>query len=229
MYSLFDNNLQSSLLNPALKGENRALKGLKNKKGVINKVKFKRHKNLISCTSCELRNECTAPVQPSRGIWNIAIIGEAPGPEEDKHGIGFYDDAPAGKLLWKSLGKRYPRKLFHVTNVDKCYPKESRKPNKEQIKICGEKYLHKELEEIEPILILAFGNTSRNYFTGEASGILSISGKAEWNEEYSSWIVWCVHPAATFHNPDNKPYYLAGIKKFKKMLRILATQIRIKN
>lgn len=228
LYSLFDNKLQSSLLNPALKGDYKALTSLKNKKGIVHKVKFKRHTNLLSCTSCNLRNECIAPVQPSSGIWNIVITGEAPGPEEDKHGRGFYEDAPAARVLWNSLGKKYPRKLFHVSNTNKCYPKESRRPSKDQIKICGEKYLHKEIKKIKPILILAFGNTSRYYFTGEASGILNMSGKTEWNEKYSSWIVWCVHPAATLHNPDNASYYLIGIKQFKKMLRILAPQIRAK-
>lgn len=228
LYSLFDNNLHQSLLDSAVRGDPKALIGLKNKKGVIHKVKFKRHKNLLSCTSCNLKNECTAPVHPSSGIWNIAIVGEAPGSEEDKHGRGFYEEAPAAKVLWSSLGKKYPRKLFHISNVNKCFPRESRKPSKEQIKICGKKYLHKELKKVKPILILAFGNTSRFYFTGETSGILNISGKTEWNEEYSSWVVWCVHPAAILHNPDNKPYYLAGIKQFKKMIRILAPQIKSK-
>jgi DNA polymerase len=170
------------------------------------------------CNACELRNECTSPVSHSYGIYNIAIIGEAPGPQEDKEKVCFI--GASGKKVWQSL-KPYPRKLFHVSNVNKCYPSKSRKPNREQIDKCSQLYLDKELRELKPILILSFGNTGLQFFKDQKTGIMSMSGKVEWNEKYSAWVVYCLHPAASLHNPDNITYYRAGMKRFKQMLRSL--------
>jgi len=111
-----------------------------------------------------------------------------------------------------------------VTNVNKCFPKNSRKPNKEQIKICSKLFLDNELKKVKPVVILALGNTPLYYFTGKQSGIVNISGKVEWNEEYSAWIVWCIHPAAILHNSDNTVHFESGIKSFKRTIRALGNK-----
>jgi len=177
----------------------------------------------MQCEECSLRKEAEAPVPPSVGLWNIMVLAEAPGPKEDEIGEGLV--GASGNLLWTSIGKKkYPRELFHVTNVNKCYPSNSRKPNKEQVKICGKLFLSRELKMVKPVVVLALGNTPLLYLTGQPSGIMAKSGMVEWNEEYSTWIVWCLHPAATLHNPDNKNYFDLGIKQFKKTLRALGGQ-----
>jgi DNA polymerase len=180
----------------------------------------------MDCTACELREECRMPVSPSPGIYNIMICGEAPGPREDEYGRGFYEDAPAGTLLWKIInGRGYKRESFHVSNIIHCYPRISRKPNAKQIKICG-RFLKKEIKDIQPRIILAFGNTSLQFFIGQKSGIMNLSGDIVWNEEYGAWIVYCLHPAAVLYNPDNKIYFKKGMKSFFRLLRILAPGIK---
>jgi uracil-DNA glycosylase family 4 len=132
----------------------------------------------------------------------------------------------SGKKVWKYLKpKGYIREMFHVTNMNKCYPSDSRKPNKKQIKTCGDNYLHVELKEIRPKLILAYGNTNMQYFLNRSSGIISMSGKTTWSERYGAWIAWCIHPAATLHNPDNEIHFIAGMKNFTKLLRIMGPQL----
>ena len=187
---------------------------------LLRKRSFKGFDNLYSCSACELRKEASAPVAPSSGILNVMIAGEAPGPDEDKQGVGFV--GRTGENLWKKMKKKkLYRELFHITNIDKCYPARSRKPNSEQIKICGRKFLENEIKQVKPILILAFGNTSLNYFSGRKSGIRDLSGSIVWNEEYRCWIVWSMHPSAALHNSDNEVFVDAGLKSFVKMLRTL--------
>lgn len=174
---------------------------------------------LRSCKLCALRNECKAPVLCSSGKYNIAIIGEAPGYEEDWESQGFV--GRSGKKIWQTLKPKYRREDFHITNINKCFPSQSRKPNSDQIQLCARRHLHVELRKLKPIVILAFGNTCLEFFTGRKSGISNMSGKIIWNEYYGTWIVFCMHPAATLHNPDNEPYFKSGIKSFKRLIRTL--------
>jgi DNA polymerase len=144
------------------------------------------------------------------------IIGEAPGRDEDKNGIGFCGDS--GNVVWKELKKyNLERKLFNVTNVVKCYPSVSKTPNKMQIKKCS-KWLNEEIEKIKPFMILAFGNTNLKFFKNEDSGIMAKNGTTEWSYKYNCWISWCIHPASTLYAPENKELFRKGIENFSKKI-----------
>lgn len=176
---------------------------------------------LIDCCSCELGKECEfGPVLPSPGKYNLMALGEAPGPDEDREGDGFI--GRAGKdILWPELLKyELYREDFHVTNIAKCFPAKSRTPNKTQIKACW-KWLEQEIKIVNPCLILAFGNTAIKALTDRDGGIISISGKTEWNEKVGCWICWCIHPAAVLHNPNNRKDFEAGIKNFSDKIKLL--------
>jgi DNA polymerase-3 subunit alpha len=224
LYKLFGDKIRLTDLDAVLQGDYNQLAKLASKKRLTRKHFFQGHRRLMACTKCELRQECTAPVPPSPGTYNIFITGEAPGFDEDNEGEGFV--GASGRLVWKYLrARKYFRPSFHVTNINKCYPAESKKPNADQIKTCS-RFIHKELRQVKPILILAYGNTSLNYFTGRKSGIIAMSGRTTWDEKYGAWIAWSVHPAAMLHNPDNEQYYKAGMKNFVKLLRSIAPNIK---
>lgn len=224
LFKLFDWDIDPTRIKDYLEGNQKLLKTMVSPP--IEERRFKGHKHLSRCNECELREECDSPVPPTPGKYNVMIIGEAPGPQEDRHGRGFYEEAPAGEKLWLYLKKRgYDREFFHITNVGKCYPSESGKPNPKQVEICGDLYLKKEIKRLKPKLILAFGNTCRQFFEGVNKGITGISGKKTWNEEYGAWICWCLHPAATKHNPENETYFLAGMRTFIKTLRTFEKMI----
>lgn len=223
LYKLFGGSIRLDRLDDVLKGDTKELRNLDG--AGLRRRKFKGYEycDLQSCQACALIEECKKPVMPSPGKYNIAFTGEAPGPKEDQFGWGFHEDAPAGGLLWGDVSKNgYKRSMFHVTNINKCYPSRSRKPNPKQIQECASRYLDDELKQIKPVLVLAFGNTSLQFFEGIKSGITNMSGRTTWNEKYGCWIAWCLHPAATFHNPDSKSFYAAGMKNFFRLLRILA-------
>lgn len=215
LYTLYG-SIRLDRLDDTLQGVTKEVKRISGALHEINNYQVYKSADLPRCNECQLRSQCTAPVSPSPGRLNMMVVGEAPGKEEDAQGKGFV--GRSGDKVWKSIGDR---KEFHVTNVAKCWPKISRKPSSASIKKCGSLYLHEELRLVKPILVLAFGNTSLEFFTGRKSGIIQMSGQTTWSEEYGCYIAWCLHPAATMHNPDNEQYYIAGIKNFKRLRRAL--------
>ena len=217
LFKLFDDKIRLDKLDPILSGDVNEIKKLSRTVKLLKHKSFKGHKLLHACQKCDLYKECTRPVPPSPGKYNVFIIGEGPWVEEDEQGKGFV--GRAGDMLWKSI-KEFKREYFHVSNIWKCYPQYSRKASKQQIKICTQ-YLELELRRVKPILILGFGNYVLRFFTNKTGGITDMSGKTTWSEEYGAWIAWCLHPAAVLHNPDNKVYYQEGIKNFRKLMRTL--------
>jgi len=170
---------------------------------------------VLYCKGCELRSEAVKPVLSSRGIYNIPIIGEAPGAEEDKQGRGFV--GKAGDLLWKELWKYgFTRRQFHVTNVCKCFVD----PKREHILACS-KWLDDEIRQLDAKICLALGNTPVKYFRGEDGGIVKLCGITEWNEQKQIWVCWGIHPAAVLYNPNNKLLFEEGIKNFADKIQLL--------
>lgn len=186
---------------------------------LIEEVSFCGHRDLSSCNKCGLRKQCRAPVHPSKGKFNVMIVGEAPGAEEDAKGEGFV--GRSGKLLWATLVRhKLTREMFYVSNSVKCFPKDTRTPTKDEIQTCR-CWLDKEITKIKPRLILAFGNTGLQTFAGEDSGIMNKNGTIEWNEKAKSWVCYCIHPSAVLRNPRNQMLFEKGIKVFADKLSFL--------
>lgn len=221
LYSLFNNKLRLDKLDHVLAGDSKVLHNYAPRGLIRAQQPYEYPNDLFRCEECELINECSKPVPPSGGKSNVMIIGQDPGYDEDQAGQGFV--GRSGKAVWKPVKKKgYDRDFFHVTNICKCYPSQSKKANPEQIKICTNLYLKKEILAVKPKIILAYGNANMLFFLNRKSGIIDMSGRTTWNELYSTWIAWCIHPAAAMHNPDNKPHYDAGMKNFFKLLRSLS-------
>lgn len=112
----------------------------------------------------------------------VMMIGEAPGKEEDKEGKPFV--GPAGILFDKALRAAGldPENNFYWGNICKCRPvaqygsgKENYTPRVAQTKACLP-YILKEIELINPELIIAVGATSA-YALGCKKTPMSEAGK----------------------------------------------------
>lgn len=218
LYELFNGKIRLDRLDEVIYAKGDHFKKLVTNSKIAKRKSFKGFDNIYQCEACSLINECTKPVPPSPGKYNFMIVGQDPGREEDEGGKGFI--GRSGKMIWKSLGKKLPRKLFHVTNINKCYPSKSRKGNPKQIKTCTKLWLRKEIKKVKPIIIISFGSNAMQFFIGKTSGITSLSGKAIWNEEFGAWVVYCIHPSAVLHNPEMELYYKSGIKTFKRLVKL---------
>ena len=183
--------------------------------------------DILDCKDCNLSEECTKPVLPSIGEYNMMIVGEAPGFNEDASGVGFVGDA--GDILWN--GRRITigleefdldRSMFHITNVCKCYPKFTKTPKGPHVKKCS-KWMKAEIEAVKPFIIYALGNTCMRFFKNKESGIMSQveENPTEWSNEYNCWICWNIHPAMVLYNPENKIIWENGINNFVEKVGIL--------
>jgi uracil-DNA glycosylase family 4 len=86
---------------------------------------------IISCTRCELHEQCVAPV-PMRGEPSLAaMVGEAPGDTEDQAGRPFI--GPAGRLL-QGLLDEFHFPPMGVLNTVSCKPHGT--PNWDHINAC---------------------------------------------------------------------------------------------
>jgi uracil-DNA glycosylase family 4 len=176
--------------------------------------------NLVDCEKCELRQHARTPTYPDPGKYNAMIIGEVPGKEEDSSGLAL--SSFANSVIWNGnksknmVGLReygFTREEFWVTNFAKCFPGSIKNPKIKHLKAC-EAWWRKEIEAIRPFVILSFGNTGLQAIKGEGKGIMEMSGKVEWNDEFESFIIYCISPAAGLYHPENAEIYNRGILSF---------------
>lgn len=105
------------------------------------------------CSLCETRTQTVFGSGNQRADW--MLIGEAPGQNEDLEGQPFV--GKAGQLLTemiRALGLK--REQVYIANVLKCRPPGNRDPKAEEVAACAD-YLHRQIELVEPKIILAIG------------------------------------------------------------------------
>lgn len=125
---------------------------------------------VTSCKDCVLhqrRNNVVFGVGDERADW--LFVGEGPGAEEDQQGEPFVGQA--GKLLDAMLAAIQLKRGadVYIANVVKCRPPGNRNPEPDEALAC-EPYLHRQIELIQPRLIIALGKVAAvNLLAREAS------------------------------------------------------------
>ncbi len=135
------------------------------------------YKKCLSCEKCPLGKTKTKTVF-SAGIPNhkLMLIGEAPGYYEDQSGEPFV--GKAGQLLDKILGcvGFSRRENIYICNTLKCRPPENRDPLPEEKEACRE-FLDKQIEILQPRIILLCGRVAVKSFMDTNLGITKLRGK----------------------------------------------------
>jgi DNA polymerase len=129
------------------------------------------------CSACPLhatRTQAVPGVGAERADW--LFIGEAPGADEDAQGEPFVGQA--GKLLDAMLAaiglKRGDN--VHIANVLKCRPPGNRNPAPQEVAQC-QAYLLRQIELIQPKLIVALGKFAAQTLLGEDAAIARLRGR----------------------------------------------------
>jgi uracil-DNA glycosylase family 4 len=115
------------------------------------------------CKRCRLHEGRTTAV-PGEGhpSTEVVFVGEGPGFNEDRLGRPFV--GRAGDLLVRLLGSiGWRRDEVFITNVVKCRPPENRDPEPDEIAACAP-YLRRQLEVLDPALIVTLGRHSMGRF-----------------------------------------------------------------
>jgi DNA polymerase len=126
-----------------------------------------------ACTLCKQRKQTVFGVGAQTAPW--LFVGEGPGDEEDQKGEPFVGSA--GKLLDAMLvaaGLQRGREVY-IANVVKCRPPGNRTPSIEEAAACAP-YLDRQIDLIQPKLIVALGKTAVMRLTGSDASMASMRG-----------------------------------------------------
>jgi uracil-DNA glycosylase len=105
----------------------------------------------------------------------IVFIGEAPGAEEDRLKQPFV--GRSGKMLEEWIAYcGLPADSYYITNVVKTRPPENRDPTPQEVALCAP-WLQKQLDLLQPQVIVCVGRFAMNYVYPKKKSILSESGK----------------------------------------------------
>ncbi|MBX3084369.1 MAG: uracil-DNA glycosylase [Anaerolineae bacterium] len=163
------------------------------------------------CTKCPLHQGRTKAV-PGDGPYtaDIMFIGEGPGFHEDQQGLPFV--GASGRLLEEMLAViGLNRKQVFITNVVKCRPPENRDPMPNEMGTCVPTYLNRQIELINPKVIVTLGRYSMGLFFPNAK-ISAIHGKPKWENNRAYLPMF--HPAAVLRSMDTmKTQYEIDFKK----------------
>lgn len=151
---------------------------------------------------------------------DIVLIGEAPGKNEDEQGKPFV--GASGKFLNEMLASvNLTRQDVYITNIVKYRPPNNRDPEPDE-KQAFWPYLVRQLEVIQPKVIVTLGRHSMEYFLPNAR-ISEIHGQAERVTfgDKAVVVVPLYHPAAALYNGSLRSSLLDDFMKLPKIIEIL--------
>ena len=148
-----------------------------------------------NCTLCETRTNVVFGVGSERP--RLMFIGEGPGADEDAQGEPFV--GRAGALLTgliRAMG--LVREDVYIANVVKCRPPGNRNPEPGEIASCRP-ILQRQIELLDPRLIVSLGNVPLKLFKPQAAGITRERGTPF---TYQRWqVLPTFHPSYLLRSP----------------------------
>lgn len=173
-------------------------------------------KTVMACHLCDL-SKSRKNIVFGEGDENAAlmIVGEAPGATEDEQGRPFV--GRSGELLTKMIENAIgvPRSSVFIANIVKCRPPANRNPSEEEVAMC-KPFIDRQIELIQPKIILALGGISFGYLMGESIGITKARGKV-YNFKGAK-LVPSFHPSYLLRNPSAKKEAFEDMLLVKELL-----------
>lgn len=172
------------------------------------------YEQIKDCQRCRLSGSRTNLVF---GVGNerakLMCIGEAPGHDEDKQGEPFV--GAAGQLLNKILAAiGFKREEVYIANIVKCRPPRNRDPEPEEVSECLP-FLMKQIEMIQPELILALGRVAAQSLLGTDESLGTLRNGPHRIKGIP--VVVTYHPAALLRNPQWKLATWDDVKELRKI------------
>jgi len=180
-------------------------------------------KKICNCTLCPLSKSRTIAV-PGSGNYNseILFIGEAPGATEDKCGIPFC--GAAGKFLNEMLAEiGLNREDIFITNTVKCRPPANRDPEEAEKNICTSTYLDRQIELINPKMIVCLGRHAATYMIPGMPPISQSHGHA-YKRPNGKIYLPLFHPAAALYNGSLRETLKEDFKKIPNIINKIKQQ-----
>jgi DNA polymerase len=157
---------------------------------------------VAGCVDCPLhakRNKTVFGVGDEKAEW--LFVGEGPGAEEDAQGEPFVGQA--GRLLDSMLAAIKLKRggNVYIANIVKCRPPGNRNPEPQEALQC-EPYLHRQIDLIQPKLIVALGKVAAANLLATDASVASMRGKV--HRYRGTPLIVTYHPAYLLRNLPDK-------------------------
>ncbi len=178
-----------------------------------------------SCTLCRL---CEGRTNAVPGSGNphaeVVFIGEGPGKKEDEQGVPFC--GASGKFLDELLESiNLSRESVFITNIVKCRPPGNRDPLPDEKETCATTYLDKQLELINPKLIVTLGRHALWHFIPD----LKISEVHGQPKRYKGRVYLALyHPAVALYNGGMRETLKEDFQNISRTLKALSKALSVK-
>ena len=170
---------------------------------------------------CTLKKTATKMVFGDGNINSkIVFVGEAPGAEEDKHGIPFVGQA--GQLLNKAIEAiGLKREDVYITNVIPWRPIANRTPTTEEVQLFRP-FLIQHINIINPKIVVCLGSSAMKAILQDNTSISKIRGTKIENRDIfknkDTILLATFHPAYLLRSPSQKRFFWHDFLKIKHML-----------
>ncbi|MGB9957362.1 uracil-DNA glycosylase [Haloferax prahovense] len=176
------------------------------------------HMEGLCVTGCE---RCPELVDSRSRIVNgvgpddadLLFLGEAPGAKEDEGGEPFV--GRSGSVLDDALREAgLARADVRITNCVRCRPPDNRDPTSDELSNCRG-YLARELELVDPELIVTLGKVPSQHLLDRGVAITSESGSVVDARvgDASYRVLLSVHPAATLYDRSQREGFFETIAR----------------
>lgn len=151
---------------------------------------------------------------------HIMIVGEAPGADEDRHGMPFM--GVNGQLLDRILEaiglsrkEDEPMRSVYLSNVLNWRPPGNRTPNPAEIEV-SLPFIKRHIELVAPKILVFAGGVSAKAILNQSLSLSKLrSGWHEFEENIPAMVTY--HPVFLLHNPaQKKAVWMDMIKLMKK-------------
>jgi DNA polymerase len=147
---------------------------------------------------------------------DIVIIGEAPGKREDEQGLPFV--GASGKFLAEMLASiNMRREQIYITNIVKYRPPNNRDPLPAE-KAAFLPFLERQLDVIQPLLVLTLGRHSMNCFL---PGLQISEVHGEPKRKDNRVYLPLYHPAAALYNGGLRQTLIEDFQNIPQILQLI--------
>ena len=169
-----------------------------------------------NCHLCSLSKSRTKVVfGEGNNNADIMFIGDAPLQMEDDKGKPFL--GRGGEMLTAMIEKvlKISRQDVYITNLLKCRPLQGQELHETPFHTC-KAYLFKEIELVQPKIIITLGKEAYHYLSNDNSEFKELRGTIIKSNNYL--IIPTYHPSFLLKNPSLKKEVFVDLQKVKSLL-----------
>jgi DNA polymerase len=145
----------------------------------------------------------------------LMFVGDIPNVSDDSSGKIF--TGRSGEMLTKMIENvlNIQKEEVYLSNILKCRALDTQSPPASYAHTCFP-YLLKEIELVQPTIIVALGEFAYKYLTGDQNSMEQIRGNIYKKENYM--VIPTYHPNYLLRNPSAKKEVLEDLLKIKELL-----------